>query len=84
MRLSIFKEGKCYFIKYPPLPYVISLEILTYQNNNITFRKDFYDIHGQYGGLPKDYKYITLTVHHLGQILRKNQYVQLHHGFPST
>lgn len=29
-----FQKGKCYFLKYLPLPYDMSLEILTYQNNN--------------------------------------------------
>lgn len=34
MRLSILKGGKRYFIKYLPLLYDMSLEILTYQINN--------------------------------------------------
>lgn len=85
MRLSIFKGGKCYVIKYPPLPNDVSLEILTYQNNNYISKRFLrYSWPKWWPAKGLQIIYINRPPFRPDFTYKSVLYVQLHHGFSST
>lgn len=59
MRLSIFKGGNAMFLNTYPYHMICHWKFLLIRII-ITFRKDFNDIPGQNGGLPKVYRFFYI------------------------